>query len=1396
MMRRRSAIVAFLAAAPAALSVLSAGAVGVPPTPRVEAISATGYRVHLSFGEPRVIRGEVFGFALAEVLLPGAEPEMSPGFPPLPARTVFLRVPWGVEASVSATPGAVRSLGALRPAPFAGLIEEPTVQRNLGAAEIAAALSGAEFTGFRNAGERGSGIATTRDMAAGDERLLAVTLRPVAWNLATGEAGCLEGVTLDVRWDRAVNAAGESGTGRGGGLTPAGAVGPLYTLRMAAGQAGVSSTPRTVPGRVAPGPVGSKSAAFGQATPGPFRVEPSRPWVRLGVLRPGLYQISSTDLAAAGVPVASIDPGTFRVFRATPGDIPENVDVDLGPDSLRECAIEVTGAIDTAFDPADRIFVYATGATGFGSDLALGGGSEFQETQHSDLETLWLTWGPGPTPGPPRRIAARDAFPRTVGAPILSAVTHRVHYEENRLPKFNLFRPPFRWERWFYRQINQGSRPPFFIQPPGALPGGATDLRVRMWGLGNSLGAGLPDHVARIYWNRALVDTAGWELSEPADIVVEGLATGAQDTLEIEVPILIDPPFPRNDISYLAWFELGYPRRLAATNDSLQFTAPDSMVAGRVQYAITAVSDSAAAWLLDRTDPENPVRLIAGSWAGSAPNFGLTVEDSVGPAHRLRYSLVSTARAPRPFSISVYAPASSPRTISDLLDPGPGNGADYLIVAPSAFLAAAESLAAYRSLRLSGIPSPRGRIATMDRIFSQFGSGRPSPVAIRNFMLHASRHWSLAPLYLCLLGDATLDPKNYLGFGVQDLVPTYSNYYDQSLFHQFTSDDFYALLDGPGDQLVDLVVGRLPAGNSAESMSLVAGKRKTYEEAADFDSWRTRAILCADDATEREQPDPLKNDHVQQMERKDGLHIPFPVERAKVYLNDFAFADTTHQSKPAAREEFIAQINRGAWLTEYVGHGSDDVLAHEHVFTSSDISGLTNAARPSVFGFFSCTVGKFDDLGREGLAELLLDFPSGGAAGALAASDEAFGNRSTALNDSFMDELFPLYPRVDSLRTAGLAFARAKNGNVNTSVRKYGFLGDPALRPPLPRGRGIWEKAPLDSLQRGEVVFLRGHALMPDSSTDTLSMGTVQLLVQGPPFVRTQIATQSGERQTYRVPGPTLYRGEVSLNAGSFEARFVVPVDGRVAGSGAQLRALLSAAGGQGVGLAVDSVRIAVGESGRIDATPPMIGIVYPAGSDSILQPGGRTTFVITDSSGIDLTRLDNAHTIFVIVDDRGAPIEITPRFVYGPDSYTGGSVEFSLPSLSDGAHWLEVHASDNFRNIGVQRFLVDVANVIGSETAIVLDQVFNYPNPFPQETLVHARLSQPARITIQILTVAGRRVREVRVDGKAGENYIPWDGRDSMGEKVAIGVYLFKVTAELPSGGRATAIGRALRTE
>jgi hypothetical protein len=1365
----------------------------VVPAPRVEAVTPTGYRVRVPVGEPRVTRARVQGFDLAEVEIPGGSLGGTPGVPQLPSRTILLRIPWGVLPAVRASAAGARSLGTIDPVPFARMLTEQAAARRVAAGELAAALASAAYraVGARGArGSPGSGggmIAAAVPMAAGRERLLAVTIRPVSWDPATRAASAAEEVTLDVSWDRSADPepSAASNTARGGpaSLLPGDVVGPTY-----------APLPRRAR-RAAPLRAGRASSAVG-----PLRLDPARPWLRLGVVRPGLYRVTPADLAAAGIATTGIDPATFRLFRATPGDLPESVDVDLGPDSLRECALVVAGETDGTFDPADRIWFYATGSTGFEHDLRRGGSVNYEESQRNDEESLWLTWGPGPIASSPLRMTTRDASPVTAGAPLLTSVTHRVHFEENRFKALDLARPGLRWERWFMRLLTQRTRSAFPLALPGALPGGAGSLLVRMWGAGASQGQ-IPDHIARVKWNGALVDTAGWNFSTPRDIAGAGFAVGTRDTLEIEVPFIADPgDTNRSDVSYLAWFEVAYPRALAAVNDTLQFAAPDSATPGRVHYAIAAVADTGSAWLLDRTDPERPVRLAGGAWSGVAPAFTLTAEESAGTWERRRYTLVSTARAAAPRTIVRYAPPSGPRTLGDLLDPG--NAADYLIVAPPTFLAAAESLAARRQVRLEGFPSPRAAIATTDRIFAQFGAGLPDPVAIRNLLVYAARTWSAAPAYLCLLGDASEDPKNHSGFGVLDWVPAYANFFDPDLRLQFISDDWYAFLDGPGDQLFDFAVGRLPARDPLDALALVTGKGRAFEDATEFDVWRTRALLSADDAWKwfiQDQRDPLGNDHVRQMERKDRLHLPFPARREKVYLNDFAFADSSKTSKPKAREAFLAAVNRGNWLVDFVGHGNENVMADEQLFRAADAGQLINAARPSIFAFMSCTVGRFDAIQGDGLGELLLRIPAGGAAISLAASQEVFGFESSRLNDSFIDELFPAAPRADTLRSAGLAWALAKNGsaNVNSVARKYGFLGDPAIRPPLPRGRGAWEKAPLDSLLRGEVVTLRGHALNPDGSQDTLSTGMAEIEVLGPRSARVQLASPLGvpEATTYFLPGPALFRGSVAIDRGAFVTRFVVPTDGRVIGSSGELRALLSAAGGLGVGLAADSIRIAQALSTRTDQTPPAISLLYSAGGDSALKPGDRVTIVLEDSSGIDLTRLDNAHSIFVIVDDRGVPTELTGGFRYDAGSYTRGTVELTIPSLPEGAHRFEVHASDTYRNIGVATFILDVAIPAGASAALTMDQVFNYPNPFPRETFLHARLNRPARLRVQILTVAGRKVREIRVEGKAGENYIPWDGRDSRGENVSIGVYLFRITAEAPGGSRVTVVGRALRT-
>lgn len=116
--------------------------------------------------------------------------------------------------------------------------------------------------------------------------------------------------------------------------------------------------------------------------------------------------------------------------------------------------------------------------------------------------------------------------------------------------------------------------------------------------------------------------------------------------------------------------------------------------------------------------------------------------------------------------------------------------------------------------------------------------------------------------------------------------------------------------------------------------------------------------------------------------------------------------------------------------------------------------------------------------------------------------------------------------------------------------------------------------------------------------------------------------------------------------------------------------------------------------------------------------------------------------------------------------------VEFT-PVLADGEHNLSIMALDASNNSIVWSEAFQVVN------DLKLLNVVNYPNPFAGKTDFTFELSQPAQIRIKIFTVAGRLIQEIDQGwAAAGFNTIPWDGRDADGDRLANGVYLYKIYA------------------
>ncbi|MDZ7261763.1 MAG: dockerin type I domain-containing protein, partial [candidate division KSB1 bacterium] len=77
-----------------------------------------------------------------------------------------------------------------------------------------------------------------------------------------------------------------------------------------------------------------------------------------------------------------------------------------------------------------------------------------------------------------------------------------------------------------------------------------------------------------------------------------------------------------------------------------------------------------------------------------------------------------------------------------------------------------------------------------------------------------------------------------------------------------------------------------------------------------------------------------------------------------------------------------------------------------------------------------------------------------------------------------------------------------------------------------------------------------------------------------------------------------------------------------------------------------------------------------------------------------------------------------------------------------------------------------------------------NYPNPFNPETTIEYRLPHDSQVTLKIFNLLGKEIRVlVAKNQEAGVHKVQWDGRDSQGQKVTSGVYLYQIAIQSPSG-------------
>ena len=77
-----------------------------------------------------------------------------------------------------------------------------------------------------------------------------------------------------------------------------------------------------------------------------------------------------------------------------------------------------------------------------------------------------------------------------------------------------------------------------------------------------------------------------------------------------------------------------------------------------------------------------------------------------------------------------------------------------------------------------------------------------------------------------------------------------------------------------------------------------------------------------------------------------------------------------------------------------------------------------------------------------------------------------------------------------------------------------------------------------------------------------------------------------------------------------------------------------------------------------------------------------------------------------------------------------------------------------------------------------------NFPNPFNPDTYIPYQLHSPAQVRLSIYDIRGALVREIDLGYRPAGQYLTstnaahWDGRDHRGQRVASGVYLYRLQA------------------
>jgi len=491
---------------------------------------------------------------------------------------------------------------------------------------------------------------------------------------------------------------------------------------------------------------------------------------------------------------------------------------------------------------------------------------------------------------------------------------------------------------------------------------------------------------------------------------------------------------------------------------------------------------------------------------------------------------------------------------------------------------------------------------------------------------------------------------------------------------------------------------------------------------------------------------------------------------------------------PDVNEAINEAVDKGSLIVNYTGHGGETGWGHERVLKVFDVNSWSNTTGFPLFVTATCEFSRFDDPGRTTAGELVLLNSSGGI-GLLTTVRLVFSSPNFTLNQTFYNEVFTKtnneYP------TIGEIFMNVKNNASNVSNpnnRNFTLLGDPALRLAYPIHNVATTKingvnvSPNDTLKALSKVTIEGEVRDASGNKLTNFNGLIYPIVFDKPKQIVSLANDGGTPFTFDLQTSKLFKGKVSVNNGDYSYTFVVPKDISYNYGQGKLSYYAENQVEDANGYYTNFYIGGTADNYESDNIGPEIELFM---NDENFVFGGITDEKpillanISDVHGINMVGNGIGHDIIAVLDDKTEESFILNDF-YEADlnSYQNGKVYFPFNDLEEGRHKLTLKVWDVYNNSSE----ATIEFVVVKTKDIVLEKVYNYPNPFTTYTEFWFEHNQPGKqlyAQVQIFTVSGKLVKTLDkhiLNEGFRSTSITWDGLDEYGDRIGRGVYVYRL--------------------